>query len=193
MTHNATYEVKFRRRRQGITDYKKRLALLKGNKPRLVVRKSNKTITVQLIQYKKEGDKVLSHANSKELTKFGWKLNTKNIPSAYLTGFLCTKKGKEVKEAVLDIGRNTPVHGSIVFAALKGAVDAKLNIPFEEKAFPKEERIKGKDIEKYLSSLEEEKYKKQFAEYAKKGIERNKITAYFDNTLNEIKKKYGEN
>jgi len=192
VSQNPTYEVKFRRRRQN-TDYKKRLALLKGNKPRLVIRKSNKTITAQLIEYKKEGDKILSHTNSNELKKFGWKLNTKNIPSAYLTGFLCAVKAKNVKEAVLDIGRHTPVHGSIVFAALKGAIDAKLNIPFEETALPKEEKINGKTIEKYLSSIDEEKYKKQFAEYEKKGIEKNKINEHFNNTLNEIKKKYGEN
>ncbi len=192
MSQKATFEVKFRRRKTGKTNYKKRLALLKGKKPRLVVRKSNKTLTVQLIQYKKEGDIVLAHCNSNQLKKFGWKLNTKNIPSAYLTGFLCAKKTKDVKEAVLDIGRNTPVHGSIIFAALKGAVDAKLNIPFDEKAFPKEEKLNGKKMEKYLSSLEEEKFKKHFAEYAKKGIEKNKINQHFENTLNEIKKKYGE-
>jgi len=189
---HSTFEVKFRRRRQGKTDYKKRLALLKGNKPRLVVRKSNKTITVQLIEYKKDGDKMLSHANSNELKKFGWKISTKNIPSAYLTGFLCAKKAKDVKEAVLDIGRNTPVHGSIVFSALKGAVDAKKNIPFDPKAFPKEEKINGKEIEKYLNSLDEEKFRKQFAEYAKKGIDKNKIHENFEHTLNEIKKKYGD-
>ena len=191
MSHKSTYEVKFRRRKEK-TDYKKRLALLKGNKPRLVVRKSNKTITVQLIQYKKEGDKVLSHANSNELKKYGWKLNTKNIPSAYLTAVLCTLKAKETREAILDIGRHTPVKGAIVFAVLKGAIDSKLNIPFDEKAFPKEEKINCKEIEKYLTSLEEEKFKKQFAEYAKKGIERNKIHEHFNNTLNEIKKKHGE-
>jgi len=193
MSHKCTYKVKFRRR-IGNTDYKKRLALLKGKKARLVVRKSNKIVIVQLVEYKKEGDKIISSANSKELSKFGWKLNTKNIPAAYLTAFLCAKKTEgKTKEAILDIGRNTPARGSIVFAALKGAIDAKLNIPFEEKAFPKPEKINGKELEKYLSSLEEEKYKKQFAEYEKKGIDRSKISQYFEQTLNEIKKKYGEN
>jgi large subunit ribosomal protein L18 len=189
---HPTYEVKFRRRREGKTDYKKRLAFLKGKKPRLVIRKSNKTITVQLIEYKKEGDKTITHTNSNELKKFGWKLSTKNTPAGYLTGFLCGLKAKNVKEAILDIGRRTPVKGSTVFAVLKGAIDAKLNIPFEEKAFPNEERINGKRIEKYLSSLSEEKFKKQFSEYAKKGIEKSKITEHFQHTLNEIKKKYGE-
>ncbi|PIN98695.1 MAG: 50S ribosomal protein L18 [Candidatus Diapherotrites archaeon CG10_big_fil_rev_8_21_14_0_10_31_34] len=192
MSHNATYEVKFRRRREGKTDYKKRLALLKGNKPRLVVRKSSKKITAQLIEYKKEGDKVLAHSTSNDLKKFGWKLNTKNLPAAYLTGFLCVSKAKETKEAVLDIGRNTPVHGSLIFAALKGAVDAKLNIPFDKKALPKEEKINGKEIEKYLTSIDEEKFKKQFAEYAKKGLDKTKVSNHFQEVLNEIKKKYGE-
>ena len=56
----------------------------------------------------------------------------------------------------------------------------------------KEDKINGKTIEKYLSSLEEEKFKKQFAEYSKKGIDRNKINEHFENTLKEIKKKFGE-
>ncbi|MFH1664365.1 MAG: 50S ribosomal protein L18 [archaeon] len=191
MSHKSTFEVKFRRRKEN-TDYKKRLALLKGNKPRLVARKSNKKITVQLIEYRKEGDKVIADTNSNELKKFGWKLNTKNVPAAYLTGFLCALKGKNTKEAVLDIGRNTPVKGSIVFAALKGAVDAGLKIPFEAKAFPKEDKINCRELEKYLNSLDEEKYRKQFAEYAKKGIDKNKLHEHFQNTLDAIKKKNGE-
>ena len=42
----------FKRKRLGITDYKKRLSLLLSNKPRLVIRKSLKHINVQIIEYK---------------------------------------------------------------------------------------------------------------------------------------------
>ncbi|MDK2384746.1 MAG: 50S ribosomal protein L18, partial [Candidatus Korarchaeota archaeon] len=38
MARSARYKVRFRRRREGKTDYKKRLALLKSGLPRMVVR-----------------------------------------------------------------------------------------------------------------------------------------------------------
>ena len=50
----------------------------------------------------------------------------------------------------------------------------------------------GKEIEKYLTSIDEEKFKKQFAEYAKKGLDKTKVSNHFQEVLNEIKKKYGE-
>ena len=73
MTNKATYLVSFRRRREGKTNYKKRLALVKSGLPKLVVRKSNRYIVCQLIQFDPRGDKVLLHVNSKQLEKFGWK------------------------------------------------------------------------------------------------------------------------
>ena len=54
----------FSRRRKGITNYRKRLALLKSGIPRAVVRFSNAKITVQIIDFAKEGDKVLASASS---------------------------------------------------------------------------------------------------------------------------------
>ena len=38
-----------RRRREGKTDYKARLAMLKSEKPRLVIRKSNRYLVVQIV------------------------------------------------------------------------------------------------------------------------------------------------
>ena len=49
MSTSTTFKVKFRRRRELKTDYRKRLAMLKGNKPRLVVRKSNNAMTVEVV------------------------------------------------------------------------------------------------------------------------------------------------
>ena len=41
MSRTSTYEVKFKRRNEGKTNYKKRLAMLKSGRPRAVIRKTN--------------------------------------------------------------------------------------------------------------------------------------------------------
>ncbi len=151
MAHSAIYRVPFRRRREGKTDYRKRLALVKSGKPRLVVRIKNRQVIAQLIEYDPKGDKVLASATSHELKKFGWDGHPGNAPSAYLTGLLLGTRALKAgyKEAILDIGLHTPVHGSNVFAALKGALDAGMDIPHSEDALPPEERINGSLIAEY--------------------------------------------
>ena len=55
-----------RRRNQAKTDYKARLAFLKSEKPRLVVRKSNKYILAQIVSSDIAQDKVLLTISSKD-------------------------------------------------------------------------------------------------------------------------------
>ena len=83
--NNNTFTVRFRRRREGVTDYRKRLKILKSEKPRLIVRKSLNNVVVQFAEYDMKGDKVMLSAHSKELAKLGWSGNRGNIPAAYLT------------------------------------------------------------------------------------------------------------
>jgi len=139
--------VNFRRRREGRTDYAKRLALLKSGKPRMVVRKSNKYVTVQFVKFGEKGDETIASATTMELKKIGFpgKCNT---PSAYLAGIAAAKKAraKGVGEFVLDIGRQTASRGSIVFAALKGALDAGLKTSHAPEMIPSEDRIKGSHL-----------------------------------------------
>ena len=144
MVEKTTYTMRFRRRREGKTDYRKRLALLKSGKPRLVVRIRGKSVIAQIVKYVPKGDEILATATSSELGKLGFKGHTGNAESAYLTGMLCGKKALKagVKEVMFDIGLHTPVNGSNVFAALKGAVEAGMDIPHNEKCFPPEERMK---------------------------------------------------
>ncbi|MFH1224775.1 MAG: 50S ribosomal protein L18 [Candidatus Diapherotrites archaeon] len=148
MSHTSTYEPAFRRRREEKTDYTKRLAQLKSGKHRLVVRKSNNSTIVQIVRFEEKGDVMVSAANSRELKEFGWKMHCGNLPAAYLAAFLCCKKAgkKGPAEAILDIGLSTPVHGSRVFAALKGAVDSGMKIKCDEKVFPSADRFSGKHI-----------------------------------------------
>ena len=146
------YTLKYRRRREGKTDYRKRLKLLLSKKPRLVIRKTNKYIIAQIISYHPDGDRVVVQAHSNELSSFGWKLSKKNLPAAYLVGLLIAKKAKgKVSEVVVDIGLYPPIHGSRVFAVVKGALDGGLNINVSEEALPSMERIKGEHIAKYAS------------------------------------------
>ena len=96
MKQGPRYRIKPRRRREGRTDYRKRLKLLKSRKTRLVVRKSLKNTLVLFIEYKEEGDNVIATATSKELTsKYNWKFSTSTTPAAYLTGLLAGKRAKE--------------------------------------------------------------------------------------------------
>jgi len=62
-----------KRRREYKTNYKKRLVLLKGNCLRLVIRKSNKYILLQIVESKHAKDKILYSVKTKELLKHGWR------------------------------------------------------------------------------------------------------------------------
>ena len=187
---NTRFTVKFNRRRKGITDYKKRLKLLLAGKPRLVIRKTLNNSGAQLVGYDPKGDKIVLSAHSSELKKYGWAGNTGNLPSAYLTGLLLGQKAKKkgVKEAVLDLGLNTPVKGGRLYGTLKGVIDAGVNVAHDEEILPSEDRIKGAHIVKYSGALksEKEKYDKQFSGYVKKGVDPAKTTDYFDNTKKKI-------
>ncbi|MBC8444129.1 50S ribosomal protein L18 [Candidatus Woesearchaeota archaeon] len=175
-------KVNYRRKREGRTNYNKRLKLLLSKKPRLVIRRSLNNITLQIVEYQQKGDKIITGANSSELKKIGWKANTGNIPSAYLTGVLLAKKAKEHKigEVIVDLGLNNTTKGSRLFAALKGAIDNGLQTPHSEDMFPNEESIKGTNIANYLKNSN--KSKTQFSEYLKNKID---ILKQFE----EIKKK----
>ncbi|MFH1586930.1 MAG: 50S ribosomal protein L18 [Candidatus Diapherotrites archaeon] len=169
MSHKSTYATPFRRRKEQKTNYKKRLALLKSKQLRLVVRKSNNNLIAEVVEYFKAGDKTRVFVHSNELKDFGWTRHAGNIPAAYLTGYLCGKKAvkEKIESAILDMGLNTPVHGSRIFAGLKGAIDGGLKIKADEKVFPSGERIRGGHI-----SPESEKN--------------------FQETLENINKKFGE-
>ena len=148
MVQNARMKVPFRRRREGKTDFRRRVNLLKSNKHRAVVRSSNRSISVQFIEFTMSGDRVVATASSTELSKFGWQGNCANIPAAYLVGLLAAKRARkrDVNDAVLDIGLRVPTKGAKVFAALQGMVDEGIEIPYDEKILPAPERISGSHI-----------------------------------------------
>ena len=137
-----------RRRRECKTNYTKRLILLKGNYPRLVVRKTNKYLILQIIESSHAQDKVVYAVNTKELLKMGWpeakKGSLKSVTAGYLGGLLLGNKAKELKsEIILDSGLipNTP--SSRVYAVVKGVADSGIKIKFNKEVAPSEERIKS--------------------------------------------------
>lgn len=137
-----------KRRLQSKTNYKKRLILLKGSLPRLVVRKTNRYVIIQIIESKNAQDKIVNSVNTHDLLKYGWpetkKGSLKSITACYLGGFLTGKKSK-VKKVILDTGLIPNTKGSRVYAVVKGILDAGIEINCDEKVFPSEERIKGED------------------------------------------------
>ncbi|MBI4052576.1 MAG: 50S ribosomal protein L18 [Candidatus Diapherotrites archaeon] len=187
MTKTSTYETQFKRRHEKKTNYAKRLGMLKSKTPRIVVRKTNTRILVQAIAFNGKDDSVLAQAESKQLKEFGW-YPTNNTPTAYLTGLLCGKRAKEkgVKKGNLDIGFATPVHGSTVFGALKGLIDAGVELPADEKAFPPQERIDGRTIEAYAKSLGGEEFGKMFSKYAQSGFDVKSISKKFAEAKQKI-------
>lgn len=140
--------MQFRRRREGKTNYRRRLALLKSRKIRIVVRKSLKNIGVQFIKYSPKGDEILASAISSQLQEYGWDGSCSNAPSAYLTGFLAGKKAKEIgiEEGVLDIGLYPSTKGGNVFAALKGILDAGIEVSHGKEILPSKKRLMGEHI-----------------------------------------------
>ena len=136
-----------RRKIQGKTNYRKRLALLKSGKTRLVVRITNKNIITQAIENDRKGDRVVCSAHSRELIKYGWNASRKNISAAYLTGHLLGKKAKSKSNLLVsDLGMHNSRKNTRIYSVLKGVIDSGLNVKVKEEILPKEERITGKNI-----------------------------------------------
>ncbi|HEV2192175.1 MAG: 50S ribosomal protein L18 [Thaumarchaeota archaeon] len=140
------YSQILRRLREEKTNYRKRKHLLMGRRDYITVQISSENTLVQIHKPEMQGDKVLASAHSRYLLGKGWKGSRKNIPAAYLTGYLAGKKalGKGVKAAVLYSG--TRKYTQRMAAALKGVIDAGLEVPADSETFPNEERISGKHL-----------------------------------------------
>jgi len=197
MAKGPSYNVPYRRRREGKTDYHRRKKLLISGLPRLVARKTNKHIIAQIVEASIEGDRVLASAHSSELRKkFGWLGSLKNLPAAYLTGLLCGYRAlkRNIKKAILDIGLQTPSKGARVFAVMKGCIDVGIEIPHGEEILPSEERIKGQHISDYASILSStpEVYSKRFSEYLSRGLRPENIVEHFSVVKKKIETEFKE-
>lgn len=93
------FQVKFRRRREGRTDYyaRKRLVVQEKNKYntpkyRLIVRFTNKDIICQIAYARIEGDIIICAAYAHELPRYGIKVGLTNYSAAYCTGLLIARR-----------------------------------------------------------------------------------------------------
>jgi large subunit ribosomal protein L18 len=183
MATNRKFNVPLRRKREGKTDYKQRLHLLKSRMPRLVVRRSLKGIIAQIVVYEADGDKILATVRSNDLKKYGLTVVNGNVPTAYLTGLLLGKKAKEigVEEAIVDVGLQKLSEQSRLFAVVKGVVDSKLNIHASDNHFPSDDRVMGKHIEQYATTLKSntEDYKRQFSAYLEAKVDPTQISKVY--------------
>jgi large subunit ribosomal protein L18 len=176
--------VLYRRKREGRTNYKKRLILLKSKRPRLIIRKTNTQIIVQAIEYLPDGDKTLAGINSSALKKLGWNYSCNNTPACYLAGILLGRKAKDahIKELIPDFGLQSNIPGSRLYAVLKGVLDAGVHVPVDESVLPKKERIMGAHIANYYAKAKD---CKQFSAYNKNKVDASKIS----NDVELVKKK----
>lgn len=192
MARGAHYRVAFRRRREGTTDYAARRKMIVSNLPRFVVRNSQKNTRIQVIKAVAKGDQTLASAHSEEVRdEYGWKAPRGNLPAAYLTGLLAGHRAlaKGCKQAILDIGLQDRTVGAKVFAALKGAIDAGLNIANTGDILPSEARIKGEHVATYAEELVKtspEAYKRAFSGYLAAGLKPEELSKHFDETKKMI-------
>jgi len=114
-----------------------------GKRDFITVNITNENTQVQLLKPGMTGDKVIASAHSRYLLEKGWKGSRKNVPAAYLTGYLAGKKalGQGAKDAILYTG--TKKYTERMAAALKGVIDAGVQVPANEETFPSGERING--------------------------------------------------
>ncbi len=153
MSTGPRYRVHFRRRREGRTDYRVRLRLLKSGTARAVVRLSDRRVRVSIVAYDPVGDRVLASADSGELGGIAFpSVSLASTPAAYLTAYLAGLRAKSAgaEAAVFDAGLRRPTVGGRLSAALKGLLDAGIEIPHGEKGFPSADRLNGTHLPKPL-------------------------------------------
>jgi large subunit ribosomal protein L5e len=114
------FQVKYRRRREGKTDYRarKRMVAMDKNKYqahryRFVVRFTNTKVITQVIYSEISGDRVLTSATSDELKRYGLEVGLSNYAAGYCTGLLCARR--LLKQLGLDemYEGNTEVDGTV--------------------------------------------------------------------------------
>jgi len=151
MAKGRNQRLRFKRRRNAETDYHRRSRMLRGGSPRAVVRVSNTQVTCQLVAYEPEGDRILASTTGKTLVdshKWPADASRKSIPACYLAGFAMAKSAisNGHSEAILDIGLAASTSGNRAYAALKGMIEAGLEIPHSEDVLPADERTNGEHI-----------------------------------------------
>jgi large subunit ribosomal protein L18 len=180
----------FRRRREALTDYKKRLALVRGGRDRIVIRKTNKRIIAEVVRYSEKGDLVMAYVDSGALaSKYKWPSRS-NRPTAYLTGLMLAKAAaSKIKEGngmpyILDIGLSSPVKNSIPFVFARGCIDGGMKL--EANLEIKEAIYNYSDTEYAKKAAAGEGAVKQYGRFLKDGIKLESLGTLFEETKKKI-------
>jgi len=153
MSKGPRYRVHFRRRREGKTDYRVRLRLLRSGEARAVVRFSARRVRVAIVRYDPLGDRIVAAAESAELGRLGFPASSlSSTPAAYLTAYLAGLRSKSAgaESVILDTGLRHPTEGGRLSAALKGLLDPGVEVPHGEGGFPSADRLNGAHLPKPL-------------------------------------------
>lgn len=190
-----TYVRTLKRIRLDKTNYHKRAAVLIGRHLFVTVKISDQNVAVQMLKPAPTGDIVVASAHSRELIKLGWKGALNNLPACYLVGLVLGKKAAEkgIKNAVLYIGKDQ--FTSRVAACLKGITDAGISVPVSEDSLPSDERIGGKHIAEYASTLKSEsqdEYNSRFSALLKNGLNPEDYPAHFEEIKSKITGRHSE-
>ncbi|GMI45520.1 hypothetical protein TrCOL_g4835 [Triparma columacea] len=123
----SRYQVKYRRRREGKTDYRarKRLCAQDKNKYqspkyRFIVRFTNTKVICQIASALIDGDRILCHAESTELARYGLECGLKNYSAAYCTGLLCARRMLQKVGLDSTYEGNSEIDGEVVSTEYDG-------------------------------------------------------------------------
>ncbi|KAJ7953275.1 60S ribosomal protein L5 [Quillaja saponaria] len=192
------FQVKFKRRREGKTDYRARIRLInqdknKYNTPkyRFVVRFTNKDIVAQITSASIAGDMVLAAAYAHELPHYGLEVGLTNYAAAYCTGLLLARRVLKKLEMDDEYEGNVEATGedfSVEPAETRRPFRALLDVGLLRTTTGNrifgalkgaldggldiphsDKRFAG--FSKDNKQLDAEKYQSHFSEYVKRGIE----------------------
>jgi len=195
MAHGPIYKVPLRRRREGKTNYYRRRDLLKSGKTRVIIRKTTKHIRVQFIDAFPDGDLTRIDSSTYQLKDYDWNISGGNIPAAYLSGYLAGKKALKagIPEAITDLGLQRTSNGGRIYAALKGLIDAGVNIPVNDKVFPSDDILHGshiKIISEHVKNEDAEEFKVRYARYQKNKVKPGNLEKLVKDTKGAIDKAF---
>ncbi|KAJ6973897.1 hypothetical protein NC653_034042 [Populus alba x Populus x berolinensis] len=165
------FQVKFKRRREGKTDYRARIRLINQDKNKYNTPKYH--VTAQIIHASMAGDIVVAAAYSHELPRYGLEVGLTNYahllyraslsPSSSEKSLRWMRSMKEMLRELLDGGLDIP-HSDKRFAGFNKdgkQLDAEVHRKY----------IYGGSCCCNLMEDEPEKYQSHFSEYIKRGIE----------------------
>ena len=138
----SRFQTKYRRRREGKTDYRQRKRLCcqdkskyQSPKYRLVVRFTNTQVLCQIAYAMIDGDRILCAARSSELGRYGLEVGLKNYAAAYCTGLLCARRMLDSIGLASAYEGNTEVDGNVVKTEHEGKTYFVSEVDGERKPF----------------------------------------------------------